>query len=294
MAAQANGLPPVPSGLSPDLTARLTKERAQLVSQGDLLQAKVEKYHAECAYVETAAAANESPKAAHSPLPVDTALLARCEKEQPQIQAQVRSFAAASAKYRKDIEAAIASTAGPNALSARVVLKGGVQLVQPTGQATKLTSSRVVVLSSGERVVTSKYARASFQLTDGTQFIVGPEADVVFKKVTNGSSSPARNMTMQLTKGTIRWVSATNSSASPQNISIDLASANVNVGGASMQASVSAAGDGYITAQKGSVAISPAKSGSKLTLRAGEIVTFSAAGTFGNPGPIQSKQVQLL
>ncbi len=289
-AAQPSGLPPVPSGISPELTARLTKERADLVTQGNALQERVHQHHAQCAHLGLPPAPGVSPE------PVDPAVKARCDAEQAQLDKDVRAYSAGSASYRNEVESAIgAGAAARNAYSARVVLKGGVELLQPSGQSTSLTSSRAIVLSSGERVVTKKYARASFQLPDNTQFILGPETEITFDKMVNNSNPAKRQIAIKLTKGTIRWTSGDAASAKVEMVSLLLPAVTIAVRGADMQGSIAPGGDGYIALMKGSIMLTTtATPSSTISLQPGEIVTFTAAGAVANPRPMQAKEVSPL
>ncbi|MBV8596794.1 MAG: hypothetical protein JOZ50_11180 [Candidatus Eremiobacteraeota bacterium] len=286
--SQPNGLPPVPQGLPAQASSALTKQRATVVAEGDRLQSIVEKHHTTCAHVGLPLPSGQTPP------PDYEALKERCESEQASIDKQVKQYAADAAAYRNAVDSALATTAVANkAYPARVVLKGGVRL-ESSGLEQTLTSSRVVQLTSGARIVTAPHARAAFSLPGGAEFILGPEAQLVLGSMVYDSSPSRRRIELRLTKGTLRWVSSGAGADQAGQPSVALASNTVRLGACDMQASMGSDSSGYIVSFKGDVRIEESKGGRTASLKGQEIVTFGPSGALAQPAPLQSGQVKSL
>jgi hypothetical protein len=285
--SQPSGLPPVPEGLSAQQTSTLTKERARVVAEGERLQKLVEDHHAKCAHIGLPLPSGQTPG------PQDEALKQQCESDQAAIAKQVKQYAADAAAYRKAVDTALVGSAAANkAYAARVVLKGGVSLGS-SGQERALTSSRVVQLTSGEHVTTAPHARAAFQFPDGSEFIVGPETDLLLVAMVNGPQASQRR-DLRLTKGTLRWVSSGSATGGAGNASVALGSGIVRLGVSDVQFSVSNDSSGYVAVFKGNARLEQTKNRSTVDLKGQQVVTFDSSGAFAQPSSLQSGQVKPL
>ena len=284
--SQPSGLPPVPAGLSAQQTAALTKERARVVAEGERLQKLVEDHHAKCAHIGLPLPSGQTPS------PQDEALKQQCEGEQVTISAHVKQYAADASSYRKAVNAGhMQSATAKGAYAARVVLKGGVQLGKP-GHEQSLISSRVVALTSGERVATAAHARAAFELSDGREFVVGAQTDLLLAAMVNDPQPSRRRVDLALKTGTLRWVGG--ASAPSGSASIALSSGIVRLGACDLQASASSDGTGYVATFKGDATFEDTKKRRTVSLRGQEIVNFDGSGVLGQPSPLKPGQVKAL
>jgi len=286
MAAQPNGIPPVPAGLSVQQTSALSASRERLVAEGKKLQITIEDHHAKCAHI------GLPLPSAQTPDPSEVALEKRCDAEQAEIDRQVKQYAADTKAYRSAVDAAVAAGAhATNAYAARVVLKGSVDLTRSGAQQT-LISSRVVQLASGDRITTAAHARAAFQLPDKSQFILGPQSDLTLATMINDPTPAKRRISLVLTKGVLHWVSGDVASAGAEQVSIELGTGRVRVGVCDMQVGITAGG-GYVALFKGNAQIVEHKKNiSTIVLRPNEIATYAKGGEFSAAKPLQSNEIR--
>ncbi len=286
MAAQPTGVPPVPAGLSVQQTSALSKSRERVVAEGKKLQIAVEDHHAKCAHVGLPLPSGQTPD------PSEAVLKERCDAEQAEIDRQVKQYAADATAYRNAVDAAIAAGAhAANAYAARVVLKGSVHLARSGAQQT-LTSSRVVQLTSGDRITTAAHARAAFQLPDKSQFILGPQSDVTLATMVNDPAPAKRRISFVLTKGVLHWVSGDVTSARAEHVSIEVGPGRVRVGVCDIQAGLTTGG-GYVAVFKGEAqVVEQNKNGSTVEVRPNEIATYTQGGAFSTARPMQPNEIR--
>ena len=286
MAAPSSGLPPVPGGLSAQQTSALSKSRERAVAEGEKLQRDVEDHHKKCAHVGLPLPNGQTPD------PSQAALEKSCDAEQATIDREVKQYAADATAYRHAVDASVASRAhAANAYPARVVLKGTVHLVR-SGAQQPLISSRVVQLTSGDRITTEAHARAAFQLPDRDQFILGPQSDVTLATMVNDQTPAKRRISIVLAKGVLHWVSGDVTAARAEQVSIELGAGRVAIGVCDVQAGV-VAGGGYVALFKGSAKVAQQKKNSStIELRPNEITTYEQGGDFSAARPLQPNEIR--
>jgi FecR-like protein len=284
-AAQPNGLPTVPEGLPAQQTASLTQSRARVVAEGERMQKVVEDHHASCAHVGLPMPSGQTPP------PGEDELKAKCDAEQTGIDAQVKRYAADASAYRRAVEASLAAATKDHEFIARVSLKGTVDLVRQGGTQ-QLTTSTMVVLGSGERIVTAPHARAAFTFAQKDQLVVGSSSELLLQTMRNDPSASKRSVMLKLTKGTARWTSG--ATAVGGAVSVTFPAGMAQIRDCDVQTSISSDGGGYVAVFKGEAGISEQHPARTVVLRSGQKLSFSSSGAYSEVQTVQPGAVRPL
>jgi hypothetical protein len=274
LAQQIPGLIELPTNVpasNPDLVARraaLVQERATLHSEDSSLRAR-------CGAVEEGSAAD-----------------AKCEQDKAALLAALNSHIQKSNDFNAAAQAAIAAQPSPARIAPGAQIgtvaacRGAVFMITPGGRQFPLQKGTPIPLNA--HVTTGPDGRFQVLLLDETIFTLGPNSDMVLDEFVYDPNTSAGKIIASLAKGTFRFVTGKIAHTNPDNLKVKLAVGTIGPRGTDFETEVSPDGSGYVKLFAGQVEINEYKTGDLLVLNSGEMVTFTADGTFSAPGPIQT------
>jgi len=162
--------------------------------------------------------------------------------------------------------------------------RGAVFMITPGGRQFPLQNGTPIPLNA--HVTTGPDGRFQVLLLDETTFTLGPNSDMVLDEFVYDPKTNAGKISANLLRGTFRWVTGKMAHQDPAGMQIKLAVGTIGIRGTDVESEVSPDGSGYVKLFTGHVGITENKSGTLLSLNPGEMVTFTADGTFGAPAPI--------
>jgi len=271
-AQQIPGLIELPANVAasnPDLVAR----RAALVEERATLHGKVSSLKARCGAVEE-----------------DSAADAACEQDKAALLAALNTHIQKSNDFNAAAQAAIAASPSPAGITpgaqigAAAECRGGVFIITPGGE--KFPIQKGTPIQANAHVTTGPDGHLVVLLADETAFTLGPDSDMVLDEFVYDPKTSVGKVTAELVKGTFRLVTGKIARANPENMKVKLAVGVIGDRGTDFETEVSPDGSGYVKLFTGQVEINEYKTGTLLLLNPGEMVTFTADGTFSTSGPL--------
>jgi hypothetical protein len=271
LAQQIPGLIELPANIAasnPDLVAR----RAALVQERAMLHGEDSSLRARCGAVEEGSVAD-----------------ATCEQDKAVLLAALNTHIQKSNDFNAAAQAAIAappSPAGiaPGAQIGTVAACHAAYMITPGGRQFPLQSGTPIPLNA--HITTGPDGRFQVLLLDETVFTLGPNSDMVLDEFVYDPNTSAGKIIASLAKGTFRFVTGKIAHTNPDNLKVKVAVGSIGARGTDFETNVSTDGSGYVKLFTGQVDITESKTGAVLLLNRGEMVTFTADGTFSTPGPI--------
>lgn len=161
---------------------------------------------------------------------------------------------------------------------------GTVYQLLPDGQKVPITPGTPVY--AGEHIGTGADGHVEFFLLDETKFTVGAGSDMVLDDFVYAPETSAGKVTARLIEGIFRFVSGKVARQGPDRVGIDIPTGTIGIRGTEIEVQVNPDNSGSIKLFSGHMDVTENKSGSVLSMDAGQMVTFSADGTFSQPGPM--------
>lgn len=275
LVAQVPSIVEIPPGLPELLNQRLTQSRQSLVAYRDKLVQKAKDHNGKCVAVEKA-----------------TPLWTVCNDEQADLEGQRRQYIDAVNKFNSEVARAVpeqkkspppagvpVATPGPQ-IGAAAAYRGGVFIITPGGN--KFPIQQGTPIQANAHIMTGPDGRLQVLLADETTFTLGPNSDMVLDEFVYDPKTNAGKITANLSRGTFRFVTGKMAHQDPAGIRVKLAVGDLGFRGTDVESEVSPDGSGYVKLFVGHVEIDEYKTGTLLLLNPGEIVTFTADGTFSS------------
>jgi FecR protein len=255
-----SSLPEVPASLPEPGHSELVQMREELGQMKAGLNAQIEKQNAECGSV-----------------PADSPQVAPCTAEQGRLQKASDEYAAKKKEFLQRISLAkYAPPAGPVA-----ELRGSGEFYIETRDGKRLEgkSGLKISLDSQVKVVTGKGGRVELEFEDGSRIKMSSGTEFEF-------SSPADKggpLTLaEMKRGLVYWVHK----ASTRRFEVRTPTSAVGVRGTDFEISAEQGKPSYIKLFSGALDITPKSGGKKFSMKAREIVSFSADGSVTGPVPM--------
>jgi hypothetical protein len=244
----------IPDNLSVGERAKFTQQRQALQTQLSAFQAAAKAFNDKTAENQTDAEFNS-------------------------VQALRSKYISAANTFNRELSAAIAATAVRSTLPLANV-NGSGEFYFVTKDGRKLTGAEAARLpmDGGTRAVTGANGRMQVLLPDETVFTLGPNSDMVIDDFVYDPATSATKATASFAKGTVRWV--TGKVSHRKDINIKVVVGIIGVRGTDFEAMVKPSGAGYVKLFEGQLEIVGKKTGAKFILSAGQMITFTADGTF--------------
>ncbi|MFS2035005.1 FecR domain-containing protein [Polaromonas sp. CT11-55] len=109
-------------------------------------------------------------------------------------------------------------------------LKGGVQLLQAPGEATRAAQAGDALLPGG-RITTGPDSAASLVLRDGSTLVLGPSSQMELKAFSFDATTHEGNLLASLLKGSLRMITGLLGKSHPEAVRIETQFAFVGVRG---------------------------------------------------------------
>jgi len=261
---QVPALLPVPGQVAPSIRAELSARRAELLKRLTGLR-------------EAAKAYNDTW--ANRDLPEDDPL------SRQGLAAKAR-LDRARADYVRDANAYNAAVqAVPPAGLGAVETRGEFFVVAADGH--RLTGTVTAVpLEAGTRIVTGSDGHVRITLPDDTVFTIGANSDMTIDSFV-WDPDDGHTILTSLAKGVFRWVTGKVARKDPARMKVTLPVLAVGIRGTDFEVSLEPGGAGTVRLYSGELEITERKTQRMFPLRAGEAVTFSAAGECSAPTAIE-------
>jgi len=250
----------------------LVMRRAALVQERTTLHGEDSSLRARCRAVEEGSAAD-----------------AACEQDKAALLAAINTHIQKSNEFNAAAQAAMAvplSPAGiaPGAQIGTVAACRGAFMITPGGRQFPLQTGTPIPLNA--HITTGPDGRFQLLLLDETIITLGPNSDMVLDEFVYDPNTSVGKIIASLAKGTFRFVTGKIAHRNPDNIKLKIPVGDLGFRGTDVETEVSPDGSGSVKLFAGQVGINEYKTGALLLLNPGEMVTFTADGTFSTPGPI--------
>jgi hypothetical protein len=166
------------------------------------------------------------------------------------------------------------------------LVRGECYFLAKDGRKVTITDTGYVPVGGDTRVLTGPNSRLQLLLPDETVFTLGPNSDMVLDAFIYDPSISAAKAAAQFVRGTFRWV--TGKVSKNRDIEIKFNVGAIGPRGTDFECMIDPANDGYIMLHEGQLEITKNKTGEKIELDAGQMISFTAAGTFSEPKPLDS------
>jgi hypothetical protein len=259
----------VPDGLPATQKAEFADRRVELTQQYATLDQRIARFNSRCGSVSE-----------------DSPLIAECEREQAAIRAAKASYKEASGRYERDLAAAMAS-ARAALPAAKIFAHGEFYFVTKDGLKVTGTDGTMLPLDSGTRIVTGPNTVLKLLLPDETILTLFPNSDMVIDDFVYDPVNSATMAEARIAKGIFRWVTGKVSHKKDVNIKIPVGT--IGIRGTDFEAMVEPSGAGYVKLFDGQLDITESKTGATLKLSAGQMISFTADGTFSPLTPLKQE-----
>lgn len=271
--AQVPKIADIPENLPAQQRHKLMQTKESLVARRNELVKKASDHNAKCGAV-----------------PEGTPAWQSCNEAQSELETERHQYIDAVNRFNREVEQAISaqdtlldSTPGTK-IGAAGVCRGEVFMVTPDGRRVRIQSGTPIPLKA--HVTTGPDGHFQILLLDETVFTIGPDGDMVLDEFVYDPNTSVGKITAQLIKGLFRFVTGKVARTKPENMKVKLAAGAICFRGTDVETMVSPDGSGYVKLFFGQVEITEKKNGALLLLNPGQMVTFTADGTFSPPMPM--------
>jgi hypothetical protein len=272
LVAQVPKIADIPIGLPALLHQRLTQTAESLTARRNQLVKKAADHNAKC-----------------SAVPENTPEWRSCSDEQTNLEAERRQYIDAVNRFNDDVAKSVSeqgipagTTPGPQIGS--VAVCRGAFIITPGGH--KFPIQHGTPIQQNAHITTGPEGSLQILLADETVFTLGPNSDMVLDEFVYDPKTSAGKITASVAKGTFRWVTGKMTHEDPESSGVKVAVGTIGVRGTDFETEVLPDGSGSVKLFAGQVEINEYKTGNQLVLSPGEMVTFTADGTFSAPGPV--------
>ena len=271
--AQVPRIADIPVGLPTLLHQRLTQTAESLTARRSQLVKKAADHNTKC-----------------SAVPENTPEWQSCNDEQISLEAERQQYIDAVNRFNDDVAKALSEQGIPagatlgEQIGTVAECRGEVFIITPGGHKLPLQFGTPIPLNA--HVTTGSDAHFKVILLDETVFTLGPSSDMVLDEFVYDPKTSAGKITASLAKGTFRFVTGKVAHRDTDNMKLKVPVGSLGFRGTDVETEVSPDGSGSVKLFSGQVEINEYKTGNLLVLSPGEMVTFTADGTFSAPGPI--------
>ena len=271
--AQVPRIAEIPTGLPALLHQRFTQTAESLTARRNQLVKVAANHNTNC-----------------SAVPENTPTWARCSNEQTELEAERQQYIDAVNRFNDEVAKAVseqgipAGTTPGAQMGTVAALRGEVFIGTPDGRQIPLQTGTPIPLNA--HLTTGPDSRVQLLLLDETVFTLGPNSDMVLDEFVYDPKSSAGKITASLAKGTFRFITGKIAHRDTDNVKLKIPVGDLGFRGTDVETEVSPDGSGYVKLFTGQVEIKEHKTGDLLVLSPGEMVTFTADGTFSAPGPV--------
>jgi hypothetical protein len=273
LVAQVPRIADIPIGLPALLHQRLTQAAESLIARRNQLVKVAADHNTKC-----------------NAVPENTPEWHSCSNEQTNLGAERQQYIDAVNRFNDEVARAISeqgsqadTTLGPQ-IGAAAECRGGVFIITPGGNKFPVQHGTPIPLNAN--VTTGPDGHFQILLLDETVFTLGPNSDMILDEYVYDPKTNAGKITASVAKGTFRWVTGKMTHEDPAGSRVKVPVGTIGVRGTDFETEVSPDGSGSVKLFAGQVEINEYKTGDMLVLSPGEMVTFTADGTFSAPGPI--------
>jgi hypothetical protein len=208
---------------------------------------------------------------------------AQTDEEFNAVQGMRRDYIMAAEAFNREVEAAeVVAVRRADLPAARVAAaRGEYYFVTKDGHKLTGAEATTLVLDGGTRVVVSPGGSLQFLLPDETVFTLGPGSDMVIDEFVYDPAASSTRLTAQIARGAFRFVTGKISHRKDINIKVPVGT--IGVRGTDFEAVVESDGAGTVKLFDGQLDITEKKTGRQFSLTAGQMVTFTADGSFSQP-----------
>jgi hypothetical protein len=225
-----------------------------------------------------------------SAVPENTPTWARCSNEQTELEAERQQYIDAVNRFNDEVAKAVSEQGIPagatlgEQIGTVAECRGEVFIITPGGHKLPLQFGTPIPLNA--HVTTGSDAHFKVILLDETVFTLGPSSDMVLDEFVYDPKTSAGKITASLATGTFRFVTGKVAHRDTDNMKLKVPVGSLGFRGTDVETEVSPDGSGSVKLFSGQVEINEYKTGNLLVRSPGEMVTFTADGTFSAPGPI--------
>jgi len=265
--AQVPKIADVPISLPELQRQRLTQAKESLIAYRSELVKKAEDHNRKCNAV-----AKDTPE------------WKSCSDEQSELEAQRQQYIDAVNSFNHEVEQGVSaqetradSKPGP-LIGGAAAVRGDVFWLTKAGQKVPIRSGSPMVLN--EHVLTGPDGRLQVLLADETVFTLGPNSDMVLDEYVYDPKTSAGKILATIARGSFRFVTGKMAHQDPTSTRVKIAVGTIGIRGTDVETEISPDGSGHVKLFSGLVEITAKNTGTLIVLNPGEIVTFSANGTF--------------
>jgi len=280
LSAQVPAIADIPDDLPLQVRLPLAQTRSSLVQRRDQIKGRVAEQKAQCSAVLEGTAQQQA-----------------CQASKADLQTTINQYAQDVRTFNDEVAAAIAMpkpqpVTQPTAIQtgAAAAVSGDVFWSTHDGRKVPIKPGSPIFLN--EHIITGPGGRLQVLLLDETVFTLGPDADMVLDDYVYDPKTSAGKITASVAKGAFRFVTGKIAHQDPAKVRIKIAVGTIGVRGTDFEAMVEPGGAGYIKLFKGQLDTTETKTGAIVTLNVGQIINFTADGTFGLPTPLKSETKQ--
>jgi hypothetical protein len=208
---------------------------------------------------------------------------AQTDEEFNALQGLRGSYIQAAEAFNREVAAAETAAVRRAELPVARVAASSGEYYFVTRDGHKLEGAEAVALAldGGTRVVTGSGGRLQFLLPDETVLTLGPNSDMIIDNFVYDPATSATKLSAQIARGAFRWV--TGKVSQHKDINIKLPVGTIGVRGTDFEGLVESDGAGTVRLFEGLLDCVEKKTGRRFALTAGQMITFTADGAFGQP-----------
>lgn len=226
----------------------------------------------------------------HAPLSALRARFPECRAATPDdLPAELECYehsatAAGTPGVGPPVPAAPGATPVPPTYTAGVRARGPVHLMTRDGRDLPLSSEPgLVIIQTGDRIVTGEHAKLELLLPDGTTFYIGPGSEMeldAFVFDDNDNDAP-RKVIIRMVLGLLRWTSSKLPRFHGAERAVWTPHASYGIRGTDFQLTIRPDGNGSLALYDGRIDVNVKASGQVIPMKAGQIIFFLASGEHG-------------
>jgi hypothetical protein len=171
--------------------------------------------------------------------------------------------------------------------------RGEFYFVTPDGRQVPGEAGAKAPVSCGTRIVTGPNGHLQTLLLDETVFTIGPNSDMVIDEFVFDPDQSLDKISARLQKGVFRWVTGKVSRKDPGQMKVTLPVGCLGIRGTDFEAMVAPDDSGSVKLYSGQLDVTEKKTQRTFLLNAGQMVTFSPAGVFSPPAPLEPATAKL-